>query len=894
MTLEPWCRACGAAAERSDSWCGRCGISLEPPHPGEARIGQVISVKGKMLRRNGIALQEAGGTVRVLIKGDETVDMPAAEFDVARLVDVRGPRVGGAAGRLWRAQRACLAKVLDAKWDPEPVLEAAQLHATAATGTRRGAALDALALGVHDVLPGLGLTPGETAWYRARTAASAGDTAAMLGWLERLPAQGYKPRITLLIMRAADLLADPALGTRAAAQLFPFAAADLDARTLHAALAGPGMADLIAPLVAFAVAAEATDGRLAEWASAITATARPAVPFPDALPMASALDCYLRFRDGAECTAKVDVLRWLPVPLLDEMIDQGAVPRELAAQPGWAAGSRAYVMSRLAPEAASLDDLTAAGFTAELARRHYLSGDTAAIDALPADDEAVRHYRTLAAWGPEAGQPSLDGLRPGARQVLADVSAARAAVRAGEDPALTESVATDPTCWPLLWQSALQGALRLPGPMAGRYPRFAEWLALCGIQRLLFQSRWEDALAAGRALAARTGLETTSDEALNMVAFAQFQLGQPASALQTLDDALGGRYTTGLLVNASIVAASQGSEAALPYLVKITGEERDEAVRSGAVERAVELWQQDETSPAYPEMLRALVRAALTGPQPDELHKTLLVLTCGQDKEWLASSPALHSANPSQAAWERYQRSWARRKQDGSQEGLSDVAQMLADLVKSPSPPPWAAAELRKFVNDLDEAVHVNFGEPDAVLLTPTISVLLQADILELAYRIIFPIQAATHSAFFLSKEGSAITPWYEQLLFDTVRLYLQRQAELTDTEKKEYAASEVAKGVAAVSIVTADVLTKEKEAIAERYNVLVQQQRYADDYQRARLRLAKLQIVNDQYKPLRDRLGRYHVLLGQIPLDEAARKLRNDIGSVLAEWGSEINDLSG
>jgi hypothetical protein len=846
-----------------------------------------------MLRRNGIALQEAGGTVRVLIKGDETVDMPAAEFDVARPVDVRGPRVGGAAGRLWRAQRACQARALDAKWDPRPVMDAAQLHATASAGTRRGAALDALALGAHDVLPGLGLTPGEIAWYQARAAASVGDTAAMLGWLERLPAQGYKPRVTLLILRAADLLADPALGTRAAAQLVPFAA-DLDARTLHAALAGPGMADLIAPLVAFAVAAEGTDGRLAEWASAITATARPAVPFPGALPVASALDCYLRFRDGAECTAKVDVLRWLPVPLLDEMIDQGAVPRELAAQPGWAAGSRAYVVSRLAPEEAGLDDLTAAGFTAELARRHYLAGDTAALDALPAGDEAVRHYRALAAWRSGAGQPSLDGLRPGARQVLGEVAAARAAVQAGEDTALTESVAADPTCWPLLWHSALLGALRLPGPVAGQYPRFAEWLALCGIQRLLFQSRWEDALAAGRALAARTGLETTSDEALNMVAFAQFQLGQPASALQTLDDALGGRYTTGLLVNASIVAASQGSEAALPYLVKITGDERDEAVRSGAVERAVELWRQDETSPAYPEALRALVRAALARPQPDELHKTLLVLTCGQDKEWLASSPALHSANPAQAAWERYQRSWARRKQDGSQEGLPDVAQVLADLVKSPSPPPWAGDELRKFVNDLDEAVHVNFGEPDAILLTPTISVLLQADVLELAYRIVFAIQAATHSAFFLSKEGSAITPAYEQLLFDTVRLYLQRQAELTDTEKKEYVASEVAKGVVGVSIVTADALTKEKDAIAERYNVLVQQQRYADDYQRSRIRLAKLQIVNDQYKPLRDRLSRYHVLLGQVPLDEAARKLRNDIGGVLAEWGSEINELSG
>lgn len=894
MTSEPWCRACGAGTEQGDSWCGQCGVPLEPPDPGAARIGQVISVKGKMmLRRNGIALQEATGMVQVLLKGDETVDMPVAEFDIARPVNVPGPQVGGAAGRLWRAQRACLAGALDAKWNLGPVMDAARLHATAATGRRRAAAFDALALGAQELLSGLGLTAGELAWYQAWAAASVGDTATMLGWLERLPTQGYGPRVTLLLARAADLLGDGALGARAATQLAPFAAADLDARALYAALAEPGSADVVAPLAAVAVAAEGTDGRLAGWASAITATARPAVPFPSALPVASALDCYLRFRDGVECTAKVDVLRWLPLPLLDEMIDKGAVPQELADQPGWAANSRAYVVSRLAPGKAGLGDLTAAGFTAELARRGYLSGDTATLGALPDDDEAVKHYRTLAAWRSGVGQPSLDGLRPDARRVLSEVAVARAAVQSREHAALTESVAADPTCWPLLWQSALQGALRLPGPLAGQYPRFAEWLALCGIQRLLFESRWEDALEAGRALAARTNLEVTSDEALNMVAFAQFQLGQPASALQTLDDALGGRYTTGLLVNASMVAANQGSAAALPYLTRITSDEQDEAVRSGAVERAVELWRQDETAPSYPEELRTLVRAALTRPQPDELHKTLLLLACGQDKEWLAGTPAVHSANPAQSAWERYQRAWARRKKDGSQEGLPEVAQVLIDLAKSPSSPSWVGQELRKFVNDLDEALHIEFGEADAVVLTPTVTVLLQADVLELTYRIVFAVQGATHKAFFLAKQGGVITFADEQLLFDTVRLYLQRQEELPD-EDKEYVAKEVAKGVVGVSATTAGALATEKDAIAGRYNALVERQRYADDYERVRIRIAKLQIVNDEYKPLRDRLSRYHVLLGQMPLDEAGRKLRNDIGKMLGEWGTEINGLSG
>lgn len=894
MASEPWCRACGANAERDDSWCGQCGVPLESPDAGAARIGQVISVRGKMMqRRNVIALREADGIVSVLVKGDETVDLAAAEFDAARPVQVPGPQVGGATGRLWRARAACQSGALDAKWSVEIIKDAALLHATATTGTRRAAAFDGLALGAYDLLPELGLSSSEIAWYQAWAAARAGDTAAMLSWLERLPPQGYHAQVTLMLTRAADLLADASLGARAAARLEPTAAVDLDARALHAALAAPGTADVIAPLAAYGAAIEGSDGRLAAWAKAITTAARPGVPFPDALPVAAALDCYLRFKDGAECTAKVDVLRWLPPPLLDGMIDQGVVPRELALEPGWPARSRAYVASRLAPGECSLDDLTAAGFTGELARRHYLSGDTAALDALPSGDEAVQHYRALAAWRSGGGRPSVDGLRPDARLVLGEVAAARAAVQAGEDVTLTEPVAADPTCWSLLGQSALQGALRLPGPLAQRYPRFSEWLALCGIQRLLFQSRWEDALEAGRALASRTDAEVTSDEALNMTAFAQLQLGQPASALQTLDDALAGKHTTGLLINASIVAADQGSEAALPYLVKITSDEKDQAVLAGAVKRAVELWLQDESSPPYPDQLRTLVRAALARPQSDELHKSLVDVASGQDRDWLAGPSTVHSANPTQAAWARYQRAWARRKLDGSQEGLSDVAQVLADLVKSPSSPPWAADELRKFVSDLDKAVHVEFGETNAVLLTPTIHVLLQADVLELTFRIVLAIQAATHHACALSKDGRAIVPSYEQLLFNTVQLYRQRQAELPE-EDKEYVAKEVAKSVLLVSAVTADALTKEKDAIADRYNALVQQQRYAQDYQMTRILMAKRQIVNDEYKPLRDRLSRYHVLLGHVPLDETGRSLRKDIGDQLAEWGREINGLGG
>ncbi len=895
MTLDHWCRACGESGEPGDTRCRRCGSPAAGPDVGAVRAGTVISVKGRLMqRRNGIALHESDGIVCVLVRGDETVELPVAEFDAAPGIDVPGPPVYSAAGRLWKAQRAQRGQLIDARWDDGPVTEAARVHAAASVGACRAAALDALALGADDLLPGLGLTATEVAWYQARTAAGRGDAGATLGWLEQLPAHGYEPRVTLLLTLSVALLSDPALAARAASQLAPFTAVNPDAQALHAALAEPDGTDVLEPLMPFAAAVPDDGGVLVSVARAITGADSPTLPVPDGLPVTAALDTYLRFRAGTSVAATVSSVGCLPLPLLDELIDGGAIPTRLTGQPGWDAGRAAYLRCRLAPGRTGLPDLAAAGFTAELARRHYLFGDVAALDALPSDDEAVRHYRALLPWGPGPGKPGLDGLRPQARLVLSQVAEVQDAARAGQSAEVSEELAADPTCWPLVWQSVLQCAPRLPGPLADRYPRFAEWLALCGIQRLLFQSRWDDALDAGRALADRTRLEVTSDEALNMVAFALHQAGRPDDALQTLDEALSGRYTTGLLVNASIVAASQGAAAAFPYLARILREERDPLIRGGAVERAIALWQEDETSSGYPDDLRALVRRALAEPQPDELHMTLLRLACGQDKDWLAGHGTVRSVNQDQVAWERLQRAWARRRLDGSQAGLADVARVLADLVKAPSPPAWAAGELRRFVADLDEAVHVDFGAPDAVALVPTIEALMGAGVLDPAYLIVFPMQAAAHMAMSRHKEGRTIDPGDEQrMIFDTARIYVHRWSEVPASDR-EFVDGEVLRCVKCAAAAVTDTLTDVKVNLAGRYNALVERQRHAADYERERLINAKHQLLDGEYKPLYARLRRYHVLLGDLTLDESGRSLRDEIGDILQEWAKEIKTLGG
>ncbi len=889
MTATAWCRACGAQAGQEDKWCGRCGVALEAPNPGSVRIGRVVAVKGRLGHRNGISLQESPADVRILVKGDETVEMPLAEFDAASAVDVPGPAVGGAAGRLWKALRAQQGGVLRARWNPEAVTAAALAHATLTIGARRAAALDALALGSQEVVAALGLSAQETCWYQARAAAAAGDTPALLAWLERLPAQGYALRVALLLGRVADLLRDGSLGGRAAAQLAPFAAADLDARALHAALAAPGTADTIAPLVPFALAVDGADGPLSGWASAIADLRHPAAPFPDSMLTAQALGAYLRVSAGADCAAKADVLRLVPTVLLDEMIELGAIPPELASQPGWQAASAAYLRCRLNPGEASAADLREAGFTAELARRYYLAGNSAELAALPADDATVRHYRALATWRSGVDQAGLEELRPSARAVLSQVTAVRAAVQSGQEAVLSADLAADPTCWPLLWRSAIQGSLRLPGELAGGYPRFADWLDLCGIQRLLFESRWAEAIAAGQALAARTALEVTSDESLNMVAYGQFEQGQPMTALQTLDEALGGRYTTGLLVNASVVAASQGSVAALPYLTRITRSEPDQAVRSGAFQRAVDLWLQDDQSPEYPEGLRSTVREALALPQRDEFHRTLLRLADMHDTAWLAGDATVRSEGPGQADAERYRRTWARAKTDGRKEDLSDVARLLGVLAKRPSPDAWVQQELYEFVKLLDDTVHTDFGE--ALGLVPTMEALLSAWVLELRYQLVFAAQAAAHTAVYLSEHDGCVARDYEQrMLFDTVRRYKQRQSELSEDEQ-EYVTSELTKCAAVTARAVTLSVMREWDRATGRFNALVERARvdYQNRYVITRMRR---DILEDELDPLVRRLRTYLQLMGELPLNDMGREIQPLLSNIVNEWSAEIARL--
>jgi hypothetical protein len=890
--ITDWCRACGTDAAGSGS-CGNCGASAEPPVPGSARVGRVVSIKGKLGHRNGIVLDESGGTARVLVKGDEPVDMPAGDLDALGEVPVPGPGVYGAAGRLWKAQRAMASGELRAKWQPEVIDSAARTQAGMSPGARRAAALDAILLGKGDTVLELGLPAPEAAWYLARAGAVAGNAAVAIGWLEQLPAQGYALRVPLLLKLATGLLRDPALGARAASLVAPFIATSLDARALYGALAPLGAVDTREPLVPFAVAAEGHDGQLATWASSIARLEHAEQPYPDSVQTALALGAYLAGRGGTLDNIRVEILRILPIPLLDQLIDGGSLAPQLARDPAWPPAVGSYLRCRLTAGEATIPDLRTGGFTGELARRYFLAGDSAALAALP-DGEAVLHYRALDAWrtgggGSGEANGSLGrGLRPAARQLLDEVAAIRALVKAGDKGVLTEAVAADPTCWPLLLDTALNGSVSLPDDLAGRYPACAEWLDLCRVQRLVFDNHWAEVITTGSAIVSRTTQEVTSDEAQNMVAYAQLRQGKAVTALRTLDDALGGRYTTGLLVNASIVAATQGSQAALPYLQRITVTERDTDVRIGATLRAIDLWGEDAASPDYPPTLRDLVRAALSVPQPDDLHLRLLTLTCGVDTEWLAlATTKVHVEGQDQQAALRFWRTCARASLPDTKETLTDVARLLGGLVKAPSPPDWVNVELRRMVKKLDELVHTDFGK--AAHLKDPIEALLAAGVLDLADECVLSAQAGAHHSVLLQEGGGCITAADERrLLADAVSRYQRGKAELSEADR-ELVSAELVRCVTISARSVALVAIKEWDQATDLWNTMSNRERAAGDPYLYQAERRKLHSTLESWVA---RLRGYVTMFGALPETDGSREIKGMLTSMISDWSTELTRL--
>ena len=127
----------------------------------------------------------------------------------------------------------------------------------------------------------------------------------------------------------------------------------------------------------------------------------------------------------------------------------------------------------------------------------------------------------------------------------------------------------------------------------------------------IFSAQWERALISAKQVLRITNQEDIRDEALNLLACAQWQLGQDERAIDALLHALEGEYNASLQTNIGVVAANLEPQIAAEYLGELSIEAPTTELKYAALIRGVSIWSrglsEDDESP-MPELLSMATR----------------------------------------------------------------------------------------------------------------------------------------------------------------------------------------------------------------------------------------------------------------------------------------------
>jgi hypothetical protein len=677
-----------------------------------------------------VVVGERPGSILLLDKGDLPTEVDAERFASMPVIPIESPGVLSASGRLWAAERARTSTLTKARWRADLVEAAAERFATIDLGARRAAAVDLAMLGLPDMAY-LRLTAAEMTWYRARAAAVQGDAIAMIDHLERLRG-GYPDRIRLIAVRFTEILCDPALAARAAAVLAPFEPASTYARAVRSALAPTPAPDMPQILVRFARSSPVEGARR-------TASQIATADSVDAVSGAA------------------DALRRLNAYLLAQ--------QDCRMNPG------------------SVDDATLrrAAFVAELARRAYVRGDDDALTGLPERHEAVRHYRALREFV-VSGQLDERQLRPataGVAMMTEDLSLSFPFPREAD-----EQIAADPSTWWYLRNSAMDGKITATDIVRSRYPRFAEWLDICHAHRVLRAGDWDRLLSEHTETAWADAAPHVRAAALNVLAYAHWQLGQSARGLELLDQALTAHPSVGLAVNGALIAGESSCLNALDYLARAMKLAKTAAERGAILARGIDLWIADPAVPDCPPTLVALIRGELSsGTAEGDVHRRLLLLALRHDRQWLASARLATGASPDST---RYLQARAAVEEQPTTSTYTEAANALADLLVHKQPPVWAASEPGWLAGVLARAVSQLDATADPV---PAIARLTSLDALPLGIRLYLIAIGGRRLIAASAARGREVQPeQLDKFVLAPIRTYQQRKSELGNDDRQHVA----------------------------------------------------------------------------------------------------------
>ncbi|TDI52568.1 MAG: hypothetical protein E2O95_04110 [Acidobacteria bacterium] len=355
------------------------------------------------------------------------------------------------------------------------------------------------------------------------------------------------------------------------------------------------------------------------------------------------------------------------------------------------------LVARVNPDSLPQHALESLNHTWEIARRRYERGVEGEWGSTAADF----HYAALTAL--RKGDISRAGDLEDSNGVL------EAVVASFEEQQLVGKALDDPTTWSVLVD--LIGPEDIPGQSEHAGP----WYLSRGIAQLLDWD-WSEARDLARESLRNSNDEAVRDEALNLLAFADYQEGNYEPAMVALERALEGDYTAALQANAGIVAEHMDPDRAAYHLGQLATEAPNNDLRLAAVRRAFHIWtsnrqaweeeeEEDGESFELPGGLIDAIRGLAVQDIELEDFRDMLRLLANFDREWLADESHT-SASPHVTSVER--RVFVAK----ASADPADYIEAIASGLKRNSDLEWLAAERDSVVNGLRSLI---FKDPENV-----------------------------------------------------------------------------------------------------------------------------------------------------------------------------------
>lgn len=573
---------------------------------------------------------------------------------------------------------------------PDVVERLVRQMVTSDLQAQRLLAVDALRChGWARVLDWLDLTESEKSWLRSIYHAETGDWSACFAELSRLPHQRYPARAQLLLQGRNALRALPAQRASVVETL-----QDQDEPWVRLLALWLNGGDAIG-LNEVALAATDRSPRILQLVAALR-EGNSVRDFVDIAPDARALDALTNTRPWAVSPSDI---KGRTLTYIDELIDRGQmnfrdIPNYRALLDGPGA---AYVTARLDPRQLSDDEVEEYGPVTERERRALLRGELT-ITA-QSDSPGLRKVALVeqALTGSREALNELRAqLRPEQLRILEDACGSIADGRFPDPGTLV-----DRTLWPSLERELGPDRIAAASDRASspESRAFVAWASLRAAKGELHRWHWEAARDLAQSALRTSNEETISDEALNLIAAAQHQMGNHSVAFRALAKALEGEYNAALQSNAVSVATHAAPNEAAALLATLVAQAPDLDARLAAAQRGIRMWRESQGATPFPSDFVRALRHIIVEPIDMDDFTAIAEVLASEDEDWFANQGSLRGSPHEKAPRTQFLRTRIR--------DYAQAIRLLAKFLRSGSrEDPWLRNERDLMVGMVINAMH--------------------------------------------------------------------------------------------------------------------------------------------------------------------------------------------